>query len=99
MIDTIKIYAEIDKETHDKIKSLSIVKSSIDNALNHLQYEIINDHLEGSFSSKLSVRVGCGAKYHFVDLGYFIEIEGSYHKLVKGYNSHNGYYDIVHKTR
>lgn len=95
MIDTIKIYAEIDKKTHDKIKSLSIVKSSIDNSINHLQYEIINDHLEGSYSSKLSVKVGCGAKYHFVDLGYFIEIEGSYHKIVKGYNSHNGFYDIV----
>lgn len=95
MIDTIKIYAEIDKETHDKIKSLSIVKSSVDNSINHLQYEIINDHLEGSYSSKLSVRVGCGIKYHFARLGYFIEIEGSYHKIVKGYNSHNGYYDIV----
>lgn len=95
MIDTIKIYTEIDKETHDKIKSLSIVKSSVDNAINQLQYEIINDHLEGSYSSKLSVRVGCGAKYHFADLGYFIEIEGSYHKMVKGYNSHNGFYDIV----
>ena len=42
MIDTIKIYAEIDKETHDKIKSLSIVKSSVDNSINHLQYEIIS---------------------------------------------------------
>lgn len=95
MIDTIKIYAEIDKETHDKIKSLSIVKSSVDNAIGHLQYEIINGHLEGSYSNKLSVKVGCGARYHFVDLGYFIEIEGSYHKIVKGYNSHNGFYDIV----
>ena len=95
MIDTIKIYAEIDEETHDKIKALSIVKSSIDNSINQLQYEIINDHLEGSFSSKLSVKVGCGSKYHFANLGYFIEIEGSYHKLVRGYNSHNGYYDLV----
>jgi len=95
MIDTIKIYTEIDKETHDKIKSLSIVKSSVDNSLNHLQYEIINDHLEGSYSSKLSVRVGCGSKYHFARLGYFIEIEGSYQKLVRGYNSHNGFYDII----
>jgi len=95
MIDTIKIYAEIDRETHDKIKSLSIVKSSIDNSINQLQYEIINDHLEGSYSSNLSVRVGCGSKYHFANLGYFVEIEGSYHKLVKGYNSHNGFYDIV----
>ena len=25
---------------------------------------------------------------------YYIEIEGSYHKIVNGYNSHNGYYNI-----
>lgn len=37
---------------------------------------------------------GCGSKYNFSNLGYYIEIEGSYHKLVKGYNSHNGYYDL-----
>lgn len=46
MIDTIKIYAEINRETYDKIKSLSIVKSSVDNSKQLLQYEIINDHLE-----------------------------------------------------
>ena len=94
MIDTIKIYTEIDKKMHDKIKSISIVKSSIDNSTNELQYEIINDHLEGSFDSRLSVRVGCGSKYRFSKLGYFIEIEGSYHKFTRGYNSHNGYYDL-----
>jgi len=94
MIDTIKIYTEIDKKMHDKIKSMSIVKSSIDNSTNELQYEIINDHLEGSFDSRLSVRVGCGSKYRFSKLGYFIEIEGSYHKFTRGYNSHNGYYDL-----
>ena len=71
-----------------------IVKSSIDNSTNELQYEIINDHLEGSFDSRLSVRVGCGSKYRFSKLGYFIEIEGSYHKFTRGYNSHNGYYDL-----
>ena len=94
MIDTIKIYTEIDKKMHDKIKLMSIVKSSIDNSTNELQYEIINDHLEGSFDSRLSVRVGCGSKYRFSKLGYFIEIEGSYHKFTRGYNSHNGYYDL-----
>lgn len=92
MIDTIKIYSEIDINTYNQIKSLSIVKNSIDNSKNELLYEIINDHLEGSYDSRLSVRIGCGAKYHFVDKGYYIEIEGSYHKIVKGYNSHNGYY-------
>lgn len=29
----------------------------------------------GSYSSKLSVRVGCGSKYSFSEQGYFIEIE------------------------
>ena len=94
MIDTVKIYAEIDKKIYNTIKSLSVVKFSVDNSKNQLLYEIVNDHLEGSFDSRLSVRVGCGAKYGFVTMGYFIEIEGSYHKIVHGYNSHNGYCDL-----
>lgn len=94
MIDTIKIYTEISEDLHDKIKSMSIIKSSIDNFTKSIQYEVINDHLEGSYDSRLSVRVGCGSKYKFSNLGYFIEIEGSYHKIVRGYNSHNGFYDL-----
>lgn len=95
MIDTIKIYTEIDVTTYEKIHSMSIIKTAFDNNTKDIFYEIINDHLEGSYSSKLSVRVGCGVKYGFVNQGYFIEIEGSYHKIVKGYNSHNGYYDLL----
>jgi len=94
MIDTIKIYCEIDRDIHDKICKMSIVKSSVDHSTGHLLYEIINDHLEGSYDSRLSVRVGCGVKYNFVDKGYFLEIEGSYHKIVRGYNSHNGFCDL-----
>lgn len=75
MIDTIKIYTEIDYNTFEKIHSLSIIKTSFDNCTKDIFYEIINDHLEGSYSSKLSVRVGCGVKYKFVNQGYFIEIE------------------------
>ena len=73
---------------------MSIVKNSIDNSKKQLIYEIVNDHLEGSYGSSLSVRVGSGLKYGFSKLGYYIEIEGSYHKVVKGYNSHDGYYDL-----
>lgn len=94
MIDTIKIYTEINKEIYDRIKSVSIVKNSIDNGKKQLIYEVVNDHLEGSFDSRLSVRVDSGVKYQFVDFGYCIEIEGSYHKIVNGYNSHNGYCDL-----
>lgn len=75
MIDTIKIYTEIDIETYNKIHSMSIIKTAFDNNTKDVFYEIINDHLEGSYSSKLSVRVGCGVKYKFVNQGYFIEIE------------------------
>lgn len=75
MIDTIKIYSEIDKKTYDKIYSLAVIKTSYDNSTKDIFYEIINDHLEGSYSSQLSVRVGCGVKYGFVNQGYFIEIE------------------------
>lgn len=94
MIDTIKIYCEIDKDLHDEIQKRSIVKVAFDCNKDSLLYNITNDHLEGSYSSSLSVRVGCGSKYHFVDLGYFLEVEGSYHKIQLGYNSHNGFYDL-----
>lgn len=94
MIDSIKIYAEIDRKSYDIIYSLSIIKTSYNKVDGELYYEIVNDHLEGSYDSKLSVRIGCGSKYRFNNLGYYIEIEGSYHKIVKGYNSHNGYYDL-----
>lgn len=94
MIDTIKIYTEIDKATYDKIKDVSIIKTSYNKQDGEVFYEIINDHLQGSFDSRLSVRVDCGAKYHFSTLGYCIEIEGSYHKIILGYNSHNGYCDL-----
>ena len=94
MIDTIKIYTEIPFDIHEEIYNISIVKSSVNKKTGELLYQVINDHLEGSYSSSLSVRVGCGVKYRFSDLGYYIEIEGSYHKIIMGYNSHNGFYDL-----
>ena len=94
MIDTIKIYCEIDNNTYLSIYNTSIVKTSYNKEDGEIFYEIVNDHLEGSYDSRLSVRVGCGSKYRFANQGYYIEIEGSYHKLVKGYNSRNGYYNL-----
>lgn len=95
MVDTIKIYAEINKQTYDKIYNNSIIKTSYNKKDGEMYYEIVNDHLKGTYDSRLSVRVGSGAKYRFSELGYYIEIEGSYHKLQLGYNSHNGFYDIL----
>jgi len=94
MIDTVKIYTEINKEIYNNIYNNSIIKSSHNNKTKTLLYEIVNDHLEGSYSSNLSVRIGSGSKYNFFNEGYFIEIEGSFHKILRGYNSHNGFYDL-----
>lgn len=46
MIDTIKIYTEIDYNTYEKIYSLSMIKTAFDNSTKNIFYEIINDHLE-----------------------------------------------------
>jgi len=93
MIDTIKIFSMIDKKIYDKISNNSIVKTSYNTGTGEIFYKIINDKLEGSYSSSLSVRVGEGIKYKFIGQ-YYIEIEGSYHKLKMGYNSHNGFYNV-----
>lgn len=74
MIDTIKIISMINKSTYDKIANNSIIKTSYKRSTKEIFYEIINDHLEGSYSSSLSVRVGQGAKYKFIGQ-YYIEIE------------------------
>ena len=94
MIDTIKIISMINLKTYNKIKALSIIKTSYHSATGEIFYTVINDSIEGSYCSSLSVRVGIGSKYNFPNM-YYIEIEGSYHKIVRGYNSHNGFYNII----
>ena len=94
MIDTLKIYANISQEIYNIIYNSSIIKTSYNKADGQVFYEIINDHLEGSYSSSLSVRACCSSKYGLTDTDYVVEIEGSYHKLSRGYNSHNGFYDL-----
>ena len=64
----------INKNTYDKISNNSIIKTSYKKSTKEIFYEIINDHLEGSYSSSLSVRVGKGEKYKFIGQ-YYIEIE------------------------
>jgi len=93
MIDTIKIYTMINRNTYEKIHNKSIVKTSYSMDTGEVFYNITNDHLKGSYDTSLSVRVGDGAKYRFIDM-YYLEIEGSYHKILKGYNSHNGFYNL-----
>lgn len=96
MIDTIKIYCEIDKSIYDTIYNNSIIKTSYNKKDGEVYYEIVNDHLKGSYDSNISVRVDYTKKYNLYNdrYCYIIEIEGSYHKIAMGYNSHNGFYDL-----
>ena len=98
MIDTIKIYTMISKDIYYTIKENSIVKTSYQTKTGEVFYNIVNDKLEGSYSSSLSVRVGEGGKYKFINQ-YYLEIEGSFHKIIRGYNTHNGFYNLVSITR
>lgn len=90
MIDTIKIFSMIPSKTFEHIKENSDIKTSYNNKTGQTHYKIINGHLQGNFNSNLCIRIGEGKKYGFIN-NYFIEIEGSYHKMIKGYNSHNGF--------
>lgn len=98
MIDTIKIISMINEKTYNSIKAKSIVKTSYHIATGELYYSILNSSLEGSYCSSLSIRIGEGTKYKFANNNFYIEIEGSYHKLMKGYNSHEGYYNPINIT-
>lgn len=94
MIDTIKIYTMINNEVYNKIIHSSIVNSKINKRTGELLYQINSSCLIGSFSSSVNIRVGDGQVYGFKDYKY-LSIEGSYHKLICGYNSHNGFYDFL----
>lgn len=74
MIDTIKIYSMINKDIYKKIHNKSIIKTSYSMETGEIFYSITNDHLKGSYDTSLSVRVGEGIKYKFIN-SYYIEIE------------------------
>lgn len=92
MVDTIKIFSFIDKKTYEKIKYKSNIKTMFNSSDGKIYYEIINDSLKGSYDSSLSVRVDDSSRY--LQKGYVIEIEGSYHKIVKGHNAYDGFYNL-----
>lgn len=93
MIDTIKIFTQIDKNTYDVISKKSNIKCMYNKDSGEIFYEIINDSLKGTYDNSLSVRVSRGEKYKFIN-SYCLEAEGSYHKIIKGHNAYDGFYNI-----
>lgn len=93
MIDTIKMVTMIPFKLFNIIQFSSEIKTAYNNSTGEIFYKIINGSVEGSYSSSLCIRTGDGKKYDFANM-YYLEIEGSYHKLIRGYNSHNGFYNL-----
>lgn len=96
MIDTINIVCAIDENIFHHLARYSTVKTAINCFSDIVLYSIFTDKIEGSYSSNLVVKIGSGAKYNFFDkdFHFYISVEGSYHKIKKGYNSHHGFYDF-----
>lgn len=97
MIDTVKIYCPISDKIYNKIHFFSNIKTMFNRSSGEIFYEITSDSLEGSYSSKLSVRLVSALKYglhEYRGSKWVIEIEGSYHKLMKGQNAFDGFYSL-----
>lgn len=93
MIDTIKIYTRISPKIYEVISRQSQVKISFSRLTGVVDYEVISSSLEGSYSSSLSCRVEFASKYGFDD-GNVLVIEGSFHKICKGQNAYDGFWNV-----
>lgn len=74
MIDTLKIVSMINYKTYEIIGYKSKIKTAYNKSTGETYYTIINDSISGSYSSNISVRIGSGKKYSFINY-YYIEIE------------------------
>lgn len=93
MLDTVRVFTKIDKNTFLKIKSSSVTSCRFREKTREIFYEISSDNLKGSYDSSLFVRADTGEKYGY-DKDYILIIEGSCHKLMFGQNAYNGFYDL-----
>lgn len=94
MIDTIKIFTQINERIYKIIHYNSNVMQKFNESTGELFYKITTDDLKGTYDSNIHIGVGCGSKYGFVD-SYYLEVECSIHKILQGHNAFNGYYNVT----
>lgn len=93
MIDTIKIFTQINEQVYKIIHYNSNVMKKFNESTGELFYKITTDDLKGTYDSNIHIGVGLGSKYGFVN-SYYLEIECSIHKILQGHNAFNGYYNV-----
>ena len=96
MIDTVDIMCLINEDIYNGLKFKSVVRTGYDYSQDVLMYEFLDNKVLGSYNSNLIVNIGRASKYYIDDPQnpFYIRVVGSYHKFSKGYNSHNGFYDV-----
>ena len=89
MIDTVKFSCVVSDETKRKIQASGQVRNKYDLETGEIFYNIVQNSVEGSYSSSINVSFG--------EIGYNtykLYIEGSLHKVLMGQNAYNGFYNL-----
>lgn len=97
MIDTIKLRSPtIDEGTASFLESQSILKSGVDLATGEVLYEFTTGNLEGSWDSRISLRVmredwvSNGKSVELIPCEPYVVVEASLHKFFYGHNVYGG---------
>ena len=86
-IDTIKLKKYITEEMAMRIQNCCIKRMAFEIGTGDIQYEITTGSLEGTYDSKISVRVER-------DIDWYVTVECSIHKLILGHNVFGGTDDL-----
>lgn len=86
-VDTIKLKAYITPELASEIQNSCVRRMAIDCSTGDLQYMITTGQLEGTYDSRISIRLDR-------DIECFITVECSIHKIILGHNVYGGSEDL-----
>lgn len=89
MIDTVKLYCYVSDEIKGIIESRGNLRGSYDLEKGQVNYEIVTNSIEKSYSTKLNLRCNTYDIH-----GNILSVEGSLHKIFWGQNAYNGIYDL-----
>lgn len=86
-IDTIKIKQYITPELANEIRENCVKKIAYEVDTGNIQYDITTGSLEGTYDSRISIRIDC-------DVAWYITVECSVHKIMLGHNVYGGSDDL-----
>lgn len=94
MIDTVKCWVSIKYADYKKIKFFCDYKTSRNFSTGIIHYELSSGQVKGSFDKTINIRPEDNSYLGLSGNGYILIVEGSYHKIVKGQNAYEGFYNL-----